>query len=282
MIAAFAGSTAYQAGEGNPPLTETGADPVAAAGHAAAMALGLYAGHQLGHGIYIESAMILSNIYLNFEDAFAYDGRQGRPAVDSRQMGIGATYRLYETAPPDPDAPPVAPYMNPDSRWVFLSAVDDEHFERFCEVAGRSDLASDPRYSTSAARVENRTALETELEQVFLTRSAVAWERDLLEAGVGCVGADTMSYFAFIFEDEQSKAIGTMATAEHPSFGGTYWRHAPLVHLSDTPGQGEAVLRARRAHPGHPRRARLRRSRDRRAGRRQGRVVARLGGVTTS
>ena len=41
VIAAFAGQTAYQTGEGNPPLRESGADPVAAAGHAAAMMLGL-------------------------------------------------------------------------------------------------------------------------------------------------------------------------------------------------------------------------------------------------
>ena len=43
VIAAFAGQTAYQTGEGNPPLRESGADPVAAAGHAAAMMLGLFA-----------------------------------------------------------------------------------------------------------------------------------------------------------------------------------------------------------------------------------------------
>ena len=50
VIAAFAGQTAYQTGEGNPPLRESGADPVAAAGHAAAMMLGLFARHRTGEG----------------------------------------------------------------------------------------------------------------------------------------------------------------------------------------------------------------------------------------
>ena len=56
VIAAFAGTTAYQAGQGNPPLTETGADPVAAAGHAAAMMLGILARQRTGQGQHIESS----------------------------------------------------------------------------------------------------------------------------------------------------------------------------------------------------------------------------------
>ena len=50
VIAAFAGQTAYQTGAGNPPLRESGADPVAAAGHAAAMMLGLFARDRTGRG----------------------------------------------------------------------------------------------------------------------------------------------------------------------------------------------------------------------------------------
>ena len=50
IIAAFAGTTVQQAGEGNLPLTETGADPVAAAGHATATVLGLFARHRTRPG----------------------------------------------------------------------------------------------------------------------------------------------------------------------------------------------------------------------------------------
>jgi crotonobetainyl-CoA:carnitine CoA-transferase CaiB-like acyl-CoA transferase len=28
-----------------------------------------------------------------------------------------------------------------------------------------------------------------------------------------------------------------MTTSEHRSFGGMYWRHGPLIHFSETPGQ---------------------------------------------
>ena len=58
----------------------------------------------------------------------------------------------------------------------------------------------------------------------------------LLDAGVGCMTADAMSNFAFLFRDPQALANETMAETEHPSFGGRYWRHAPMVSFSATPG----------------------------------------------
>lgn len=213
VIAAFAGQTAYQTGEGNPPLRESGADPVAAAGHAAAMALGLFARHRTGEAQDVESAMIVSNMLLNFEDAYDHEGKQPRPPVDPRQFGIGPTHRLYECAPDPGDRPP---YVNPDPRWVMFVA-DEAAFARFREEVGRPDLAAD----------------EDELAAVFLTRTAAEWEA----ADVGCVVADAMSHFAFLFEDEQAKAVPMTTAVEHPSIGGRYWRYSPAIAFSDTPSQ---------------------------------------------
>jgi crotonobetainyl-CoA:carnitine CoA-transferase CaiB-like acyl-CoA transferase len=234
IIAAFAGTTAYQAGEDNPPLTETGADPVAAAGAAAAMVIGLFARHRSGQGQYIEPAMIVSNIYLNCEDALAYPGKTPRPTVDHLQLGTAATHRLYETASADPERP-LDPWCNPESRWIFLAAESDDEFARFCQCARRPDLLDDHRFASAEGREKNRTVLEAELEVVFATRTAQDWETSLLEAGVGCAVADAMSHFAFLYEDPQAKANQTMAKTEHPSFGGAYWRHAPMVRFSETP-----------------------------------------------
>lgn len=239
IIAAFAGTTAYQAGAGNLPLTETGADPVAAAGHAAALMLGLFARHRTGASQHVESAMIISNLYLNCEDALSYAGKPGRRPVDHLQLGTGATYRLYETGRSEGDRAG-EPYENPNPHWVFLVVQGDDEFARFCTSAGRAELARDPRFSSRKARADNDTELSQVLETIFLTRDARAWESDLLAAGVGCVVADLASHFAFLYGDPQSSAIGMMATSEHPSFGGTYWRHAPLVKFSGTPGHGRS------------------------------------------
>jgi crotonobetainyl-CoA:carnitine CoA-transferase CaiB-like acyl-CoA transferase len=235
VIAAFAGTTAYQAGTGNRPLKEQGADPVAAAGSAASMLLGLLARDRTGEGQYVESAMIVSNLYLNLEDAFSYEGKPLRPDVDHEQLGTGATYRLYETAPVGPDFH-IEPWENPDPRWVFLSASSDDEFRRFCAVVERDPLARDPRFVTRATRAEHREELGAALRELFLTRPACEWESLLLGAGVGCVTADAMSQFAFVYEHPQAHALEMMVTTEHAAMGGTYWRHAPAVGFSRTPG----------------------------------------------
>lgn len=236
VIAAFAGTTAYQTGEGNPPLREAGADPIGAVGHATSLMLGLFAQHRTGMGQYVESAMILSNLYMNCEDAFSFAGKPPRPPVDRMQLGTGATYRLYETGPLGPGVDR-QPYENPDPRWVFLAVTGDDEFRRFCQVAGHGDLASDPRFETVAARSEHRAELESVLESVLKERSALEWENDLLEAGVGCVVADAMSHFAFLYRDAQAQADGLVVPTEHPGLGGRYWRYAPVIRFSETPGR---------------------------------------------
>ncbi|SFF90186.1 Crotonobetainyl-CoA:carnitine CoA-transferase CaiB [Novosphingobium sp. CF614] len=234
IIAAYAGTTAQQAGRGNAPLSETGADPVAATGHASAMLLGLFARDRTGKGQSVESAMIISNIFHNYEDALSYAGKPDRPQPDAYQFGMNALYRLYETAPA-PAGSVFAPYQNQNPRWVFLSAETDAEFSRFCTAAGRDDLAGDARFATVAARRANDDALAGELAKVFQARSAHDWQELLLAAGVGCVQADAMSNFAFLYKDEQTLANDFTVLTEHPSIG-RYWRHAPLLRFSETPG----------------------------------------------
>ena len=152
------------------------------------------------------------------------------------QLGTDAAYRLYETAPVG-DGWTAEPWQNPDPRWVFLAAVDDDEFVRFCAIAEREDIVRDSRFASRRGREENRAALEKVLEAVFRTKSAQEWERDMIAAGVGCVMADATSHFAFLHRDAQARAIDMMVTSDHPSFGGRYWRHAPLIGFSATPGQ---------------------------------------------
>jgi crotonobetainyl-CoA:carnitine CoA-transferase CaiB-like acyl-CoA transferase len=215
VIAAFAGQTAHQTGEGNPPLRESGADPVAAAGHAVAMMLGLFAAHRTGEGQSVESSMIVSNIYLNYDDAMTYEGKPPRTAVDARQFGTGATHRLYECAP-DTAGLLRLPHGNPDPRWIMLVADDETDRARLSTVLGADDLSDET------------------LAAVFLTRSAPEWEALLLDSGIGCIGADAASHFAFLYEDDQARASGMMTSTEHPSLG-RYHRYAPVLRLSDTP-----------------------------------------------
>ncbi|MGE5049897.1 MAG: CaiB/BaiF CoA transferase family protein [Deltaproteobacteria bacterium] len=69
---------------------------------------------------------------------------------------------------------------------IILAAGNDGQFARFCEVAGRPDLARDPRYSTNAARVSNRSALEPMLADILASRKSADWISALEAATVPC------------------------------------------------------------------------------------------------
>ena len=178
--------------------------------------------------------MIVSNIYLNYEDSLSYDSKPERRVVDSRQLGTSATHRLYECSG---GSAPMSPHGNPEPRWVMVVADDDEAVAQLFASAGRPDLMSDDRFATAARRLEHRTDLEDELVPAFLTSTALQWEERLLAAGVGCTIADAASHFSFLYEDPQAIAAGMMTTTSHPTLGGSYYRNAPVLALSDTPSQ---------------------------------------------
>ena len=140
------------------------------------------------------------------------------------QLGLEATYRLYETA----------------EGWVFLDARFDADFAALAKALGREDLLADERYAGWTARYANSVALAAELEPVFKTRTADAWEALLLPRAIGCVRADKAAHLRFLHTDPQAKAMGFMVQTQSAEFadkapGGQYWRHAPAVKFSDTP-----------------------------------------------
>ncbi len=223
-MGALAGNSVFQSGEGNIPIGDQSPDPISGSGVATGIMLGLAARWFTGKGQYLETTMMNSVVYCNSDDAFSYEGKPPRRNPDKAQLGLEATYRLYETA----------------DGWVFLAVPFDEDFAAFCRLIGRPELADDERFSTWANRYAHRAALGELLEPVFRTRSAPEWERLLTEADLGCVRADAMGHRRFLHLDPHTRQIGFMVPTQHWAYadqapGGRYWRHAPVVSFSETP-----------------------------------------------
>jgi itaconate CoA-transferase len=63
---------------------------------------------------------------------------------------------------------PYGPFRAGDGGTVFLSVQNEREFEQFCGmVLGNAALASDARFSSSPARLQNREALHAEIEKQF-------------------------------------------------------------------------------------------------------------------
>ncbi|MBL8670686.1 MAG: CoA transferase [Alphaproteobacteria bacterium] len=80
-----------------------------------------------------------------------------------------------------PTIVPYNTYSCADGQMVILATGNDGHWQRFCAVAGRPELAADPRFASNAQRVRNRAAIEPLLAAIF-REQPVAWWVDRLEA----------------------------------------------------------------------------------------------------
>jgi crotonobetainyl-CoA:carnitine CoA-transferase CaiB-like acyl-CoA transferase len=62
-----------------------------------------------------------------------------------------------------PGVAPAADLIETSDGYIVLSGYSAQHWPRLCEVLGRADLATDPRFADNEARVANREKLLSEL-----------------------------------------------------------------------------------------------------------------------
>jgi crotonobetainyl-CoA:carnitine CoA-transferase CaiB-like acyl-CoA transferase len=129
--------------------------------------------------------------------------------------------------------PSIVPYQAFATRdgHVVVAVGNDGQFARLCEVAGRPELARDPRFETNAARVEHRAALVPVLAALLLERTSGGWIAALEAAGVPC---GPINDLARVFDDPQVRARGMRVEVPHPLAGKVPVVASP-IHLSETP-----------------------------------------------
>lgn len=197
---------------------EVNPDPNTTAVITSVAMMGLYNRLKTGQGQEIFVDMMGANAWANADDFIWYDGKPDRPKLDDELMGTGATYRLYKCS----------------EGWVFLGLVLEKEWHQFCNIIESPELAIDRRFRTSDARAENRSALESLLENLFLTDTADNWELLLATAGLGCVRADGYAPGEFWLRDKHIQVNEYTKSVEHGEHG-PYTRHGPVVRLRRTP-----------------------------------------------
>lgn len=141
--------------------------------------------------------------------------------------------------------PTIVPYEAARTRdgYVVLAVGNDQQFQRFCEVAGHRQWASDPRFETNPKRVENREALLALIEPVLQERTTAEWCELLAQAEVphGPVRA-----LDEVFADPQVAARTMIGAASDDAGrevkllnGAVHWRGAPPRKPRMPPELGE-------------------------------------------
>ena len=93
-------------------------------------------------------------------------------------MGFPAYYALGDiplnrTGASHAAIAPYGPYVAGDGRTILFSIQSQREWEQFCAlVLEMPDFASDPRFADNTRRVQNRAALQAEIESVFAAMTA--------------------------------------------------------------------------------------------------------------
>jgi crotonobetainyl-CoA:carnitine CoA-transferase CaiB-like acyl-CoA transferase len=99
---------------------------------------------------------------------------------------------------------------------ILLGVANDVLWRKFCDLAGLSSVADDPRFRTNALRVQNRAATVGMVQAVMITRTCDDWMRLLNEAGIP---AAPINSFADITSHPHTQASGMVTELQHPAYG---------------------------------------------------------------
>ena len=147
-------------GEPDRPPQKVGApivDAAAAQLGAQAVLAALYGREKSGVGATIETSLL--EVAMPLQSSTWADYLAG--GVEPTRIGDG-----------QPNNAPAAEVVPTGDGHIVLSAYAEEHWQRFCRVLGREELARDPRFSSNERRVANRTALRAVLRECLSGRSS--------------------------------------------------------------------------------------------------------------
>ncbi|GAA4743527.1 hypothetical protein GCM10023350_30300 [Nocardioides endophyticus] len=98
------------------------------------------------------------------------------------------------------------PFGNFECRegWISL-CFSQRMWPAACEIMGRPDLVTDPRFSSGLARHAHRDEVVAELQRILLTRTADEWQDAFMPAGVV---AGKVTDIAEVFDHPQVRARG--------------------------------------------------------------------------
>ena len=156
-----------------------------------------------GEGQHLDMALLdtqvamLANLGANYLVSEKVPGRMG----NAHQNIV--PYQVFE----------VAPRPEGGKDFIILAVGNDGQYAKFCEVAGRPDLASNPRYTRNADRVRHRAELVPQLEAVMKTRPKADWLSRLEAAKVPCGAINSLDE---VFVDPHVQARGMVTHWQHP------------------------------------------------------------------
>ncbi len=160
----------------------------------------LYHREKTGEGVKISTSLL--------ESALA-----AMTNVVSDYIVAGVTPRRWGNG--HPNLAPYAAYEASDG-WLTVGVATEPQWGRFCDIIGRRDLKSDPRYADNPARLEHRDELDGEVGPEFMRDCKANWLAKLAEADVPSAPLNTVQE---IIADPHVTAISMVNKVAHSELG---------------------------------------------------------------
>lgn len=111
------------------------------------------------------------------------------------------------TKPQGSGASGIAPYgaFPCADGWLVIGAGNDGLYQRLCHTLGHPEWITDPRFTSNALRVGNRSVLNDMIGELTATRSTEQWVQRLEAGGVPCAPVQNV---AQMVDHEQTRALG--------------------------------------------------------------------------
>jgi crotonobetainyl-CoA:carnitine CoA-transferase CaiB-like acyl-CoA transferase len=158
----------------------------------------LYHRKLTGEAQTVDTSILNAGLLLASMAAVKADGSSlPRPQLDAMQLGLGPSYRLYESA----------------DGWLCVAAIRDEQRNAFAAAVGQS--------------------LDDDLEPWFRTRTAAEAFELLDRSGVPCEICDP-DFGLHVFDDPEMQANGLVVQHQHPKLG-WFDNYGTTIGFSATP-----------------------------------------------
>ena len=179
-----------------------------------------------GQGQHIDMALLDTQVAMlaNLGANYLVRGRE-EGKVPGRAGNAHANivpYQVFEVAPDEHGQP----------QHIILAVGNDGQFAKFCEVAGRPDIAADERFARNQNRVRHREVLVPMLEAIMKTRRKHDWLSGLEAAKVPC---GPINNLAEVFADPHVLQRGMVHEWQHPLSPTPVALVASPLKLSATP-----------------------------------------------
>ena len=99
---------------------------------------------------------------------------------------------------------------------INIAATSNKNFGIFCKLIGREDMATDPRFASTAMRRQNKEAMNGMIADALQAKTTAEWFELIVAAGLPCGPVYNIKQ---AFADPQVEALRIKRSVTHPRLG---------------------------------------------------------------